>query len=221
MPGTTWSTLHERALDRYGYVTTDDAREEGIDPTYLRLMGRRGTIEHVGYGLYRFPQVPVTEHTHLMEAVLWVGDGAVLSHDSVLSMHGLANANPSIVRVTTPRRVRKSGTPSPIEIIRRPLPGEDLTVYNGIPSTTVARALLDCRELIMRSRLLEAAHEARSEGLIRRHAFDALLAELARQSAGHRPAPLPVGSRSTHRGGRTGPNPSQRRHTGAVLATGS
>lgn len=178
MPGTTWSTLHERALDRYGYVTTGDAREEGIDPAYLRLMVHRGTIEHVGYGLYRFPQVPVTQHTHLMEAVLWVGEGAVLSHDSVLSMHGLANANPSIIRVTTSRRVRKSGPPSPIEIIRRTLPDEDLAVYDGIPSTTVARALLDCRELIMRSRLVEAAHEARREGLVRRRDLDALLAGL-------------------------------------------
>lgn len=178
MPGTTWSILHERALDHYGYVTTEDAREEGIDPTYLRLMVRRRTIEHVGYGLYRFPQVPITEHTHLMEAVLWVGEGAVLSHDSVLSMHGLANANPSIIRVTTPRRVRRSRPPTPVKIIRRTLPDKDITIYDGIPSTTVARALLDCRELIMRSRLLEAAHEAHSEGLVRRRAFDALLAEL-------------------------------------------
>jgi len=178
VPGTTWSTLHGRALDRYGYVTTDDAREEGIDPAYLRMMVRRGTIQHVGYGLYRFPQVPITEHTHLMEAVLWVGEGAVLSHDSVLSMHGLANANPSIVRVTTPRRVRKTDPPNPVKIIRRTLPEEDLTIYDGIPSTTVARALLDCRELIMRSRLLEAAHEARDEGLVRRREYDALLAEL-------------------------------------------
>lgn len=178
MPGATWSALHERALDRYGYVTTDDAREEGIDPAYLRMMVQRKSIEHVGYGLYRFPQVPVTERTHLMEAVLWVGEGAVLSHDSVLSMHGLANANPSIIRVTTPRRVRKSAPPSPIEIIRRTLPEEDLTVYDGIPSTTVARALSDCRDLLMRSRLVEAAHEARNEGLVRRRAFDALLAGL-------------------------------------------
>lgn len=178
MPGTTWTTLHERALDRYGFVTTDDAREEGVDPTYLRMMVQRGTIEHVGYGLYRFPQVPVNEHTHLMEAVLWVGEGAALSHDAVLSMHGLANANPSMIRVTTPRRVRKSSPPSPIKIVRRTLPDGDLTVYAGIPSTTVARALLDCRDLIMQSRLVEAAHEARGEGLVRRREFDALLAEL-------------------------------------------
>lgn len=82
-----------------------------------------------------------------------------------------------MVRVTTPRRARKTDPPTPVEIIRRTLLEEDLTIYDGIPSTTVARALLDCRELIMRSRLLEAAHEARDEGLVRRREYDALLAE--------------------------------------------
>lgn len=180
MPGTTWATLHERAVERYGFVTTDDARGAGVDPAYLRLMVQRGTIEHISYGLYRFPQVPVTEHTHLMEAVLWVGDSAALSHDAVLSMHGLANANPSTIRVTTPKRVRKSHPPSPIQIIRRALPDEDLTIYDGIPSTTVARALLDSRDLIMRSRLVEAVHEAHDEGLVRRRHFASLLEELGR-----------------------------------------
>lgn len=178
MPGTTFSTLYERAAHRYGFVTTADAHAAGIDPTYLRLMANRGTIEHVGYGLYRFPQVPVTEHAHLMAAVLWVGDGAALSHDSVLSMHGLAHANPAIIRVTTPKRVRKGAPPSLIEIIRRTLPAEDLTTYNGIPSTTVARALLDCRDRIMLSRLIEAAYEALDEGLVHRREFDDMLRAL-------------------------------------------
>ena len=178
MPGTTWSTLHERAVERHGFVTTADADRAGIDPTYLRLMAQRGTIEHVSYGLYRFPQVPVTKHTHLMEAVLWAGDGAVLSHDAVLSMHELANANPSIIRITTPKRVRKDHPRSAIQVIQRVLPDEDLTTYNGIPSTTVARALLDSRDLIMRSRLIEAAYEARDEGLVRRREFATLLEKL-------------------------------------------
>jgi len=114
----------------------------------------------------------------LMEAVLWVGEDAVLSHDAVLSLHGLANANPSLIRVSTPRRVRRSDPPVAVEIIRRTVPDGDLTRYEGIPSTTVARALLDSRELIMRSRLVDAAHQARAEGLVRRRRFDDVLAQL-------------------------------------------
>jgi hypothetical protein len=47
--------------------------------------------------------------------------------------------------------------PATIEIVRchdRPV---DLTVYEGIPATTVARALLDAREIVMTESLAEAA----------------------------------------------------------------
>lgn len=183
MPGSTWRRLHELALDQHGLVTTQDARGVDVDPAYLRQMVERGTIEHVAYGLYRFPEVPVTAYTPLMEAVLWVGEEAVLSHDAVLSLHGLANANPSVIRVSTPRRVRRSDPPVAVEIIRRTVPDGDLTRYEGIPSTTVARALLDSRELVMRSRLVDAARQARAEGLIRRRRFDEVMAQLEQAHA--------------------------------------
>lgn len=41
-----------------------------------------------------------------------------------------------------------------------------------IPSTTVARALLDCGKLVMRQRLAEAAEEARRRGLLLTHEFE-------------------------------------------------
>ena len=175
MPGGTWEQLFEVALDQYGFITGGDAERAGVNRKYLNDLKRRGVLEHTAYGLYRFPQVPVTEYTPFMEAVLWVGADAVLSHDAVLSLHGLANANPSVIRVSTPRRVRKSDPPAAIKVIHRALPDEDLTRYEGIPSTTVARALLDCRDLIMRSRLLEAAHQAKAAGLIPRRMFGGLL----------------------------------------------
>lgn len=178
MPGTTWERLHGTALDQHGFVTTQNAREAGVDPNYLRLMVHRGTIESVAYGLYRFPQVPVDAQTPYMEAVLWVGEDAVLSHDAVLALHDLASANPSTIRVSTPRRVRKSNPPGDITIVQRQVPEEQRTRYFNIPSTTVHRAILDCRDLIMRSRLVEAAHEARTKGLVRRRELEDLLDQL-------------------------------------------
>lgn len=178
MPGDTWETLFEVALDQHGFITGGDAERAGVNRKYLNDLKRRGVLEHTAYGLYRFPQVPVTHYTPFMEAVLWVGADAVLSHDAVLSLHGLAHANPSVIRVSTPRRVRKSDPPAAIKVIRRTIPDEDLTRYEGIPSTTVARALLDSRDLITRSRLLEAAHQARAEGLIPRRMFGDLLERL-------------------------------------------
>ena len=42
----------------------------------------------------------------------------------------------------------------------------DLTVYEGVPSATVARALIDCRDMIMHDRLLDAVCTAKRTGLL-------------------------------------------------------
>jgi predicted transcriptional regulator of viral defense system len=178
LPGQRWEQLLEIATAQYGFVTTRDATDLGLPRSYLGKMKARGSIERVAHGLYRFPQVPVSENAHFMEAVLWVGEHAVLSHDAVLSLHGLAGANPHVIRVSTPRRIRKSDPPAAIKVIRRTIPDGDQTRYEGIPSTTVARALLDSRNLIMRSRLLESAHQARADGLVPRRTFVQLLEKL-------------------------------------------
>lgn len=178
MPGQRWNEIYDRAQDQHGFVTTADLVEMGFPKTYAAKIASRGVLEKVARGLYRVPQIPVTSLTPFMEAVLWVGEGAAVSHDAVLSMHELAFANPRVLRVTTSRRVSKVGPPVPVEIVRRRLAADELTEHEGIPSTTVARALRDCRGLIMTSRLVEAAHEARDQGLVRRREIDDLLRDL-------------------------------------------
>ena len=167
------------AIEHYGYVTTRDAVQAGVPTVELRKLAHRGFLERVGRGLYRFPDLPVNERTEYMEAVLWAGEGAALSHDAVLALHGLGFANPSTIRVTVPRRVRKTHPRHDITIIQAQLPDEDLTTYEGIPSTTVARALLDSRGLLMTSRLHEAARTARDHGLLLADEYDRALTDLA------------------------------------------
>jgi predicted transcriptional regulator of viral defense system len=169
--------LFERALDQYGYVTTRDAVELHIPPVELRKIAQRGGVKHVAYGLYRFDDVPRTGRDQLMEAVLRVGPDAYLSHDAVLALHELALVNPRRIRVGTPKRARPQ-LPPYIEVLHRRLEPRDLTTYEGIPSATVARALLDCRGLAMGERLIDAAREAARRGLLNRREADRILAEL-------------------------------------------
>lgn len=178
MPGANWERLYNVALDQYGYVTSADARELGIDVVQLGIMHGRGQLEHIAYGLYRFPMVPTSERDAYMEAVLWVGRDAALSHDAVLALHGLGLANPSTIRVVTPHRVRRRQLRADITVIREDLPEADLTTYFRIPSTTVARALLDSRELMMPSRLRDAADRAREQGLLLADEHERVLSDL-------------------------------------------
>ncbi|MHB8191014.1 MAG: type IV toxin-antitoxin system AbiEi family antitoxin domain-containing protein [Ferrimicrobium sp.] len=169
--------LRNRALDQYGYLTTRDAEDLDVPAVELAKIAHRGGVEHISYGLYRFDDIPHTGLDQFMEAVLRVGPEAYLTHDAVLAMHDLALANPRRIRVGTPKRAR-GRFPNHIEVFQRHLDPHELTVYEAIPSTTVARALLDCRGLIMADRLLEAAREAARTGLLRKGEADSVIAKL-------------------------------------------
>lgn len=169
--------LHERALDQYGYVTTRDAADLGIPPVEVRKMAKRGGLTHVARGVYRFDDIPHTGREPFMEAVLRVGDDAFLAADAVLSLHDLGLVNPRRVRVGTPARVR-GALPETVQVIQQKVDPKDLTEYEGIPATTIARALLDARGLVMRERLLAAAHEAIRRGLMLRREGERVVGEL-------------------------------------------
>lgn len=98
-----WGRLVECAAERHGYVTTRDARQLGTDPTQLRLMAARGRLERAGRGVYRVPMLPRGEHDDLAVAVAWALGRGVVSHESTLQLHGLADVNPSRIHLTVPR----------------------------------------------------------------------------------------------------------------------
>lgn len=136
--------LLQRALDQQGFVTTRDADDLQIDPTQLRLMAARGRLEHVDRGLYRFPQLPTTHLAPLLEAVLRVGHGAVVSHESALMAYGLADFNPSLVHLIVPIGLRTQRTfPRWYQLWPADLPERDRTTLEGVPIVTVERALSD------------------------------------------------------------------------------
>jgi predicted transcriptional regulator of viral defense system len=170
--------LRQRALDRYGYVTTQDADDLGVPAVELRKLHQRGGLEHVGHGLYRFEDIPATSKDEFMEAVLRVGEDAVLAGDAVLALHELGLAHPRRIRVATPRRVRRRLPPF-IKVEQREVPRAKQTRYERIPAMTVAEAVRDCRGLLMPERLIEAVTEAAEAGLIRTAVANRLLAELA------------------------------------------
>jgi predicted transcriptional regulator of viral defense system len=170
--------LWDVAVATYGYVTTREAAELDIPSVELRKLANRGFLEQIGRGLYRFVDFPPSHLDWYMEAVLWVGPDAVLSHDAVLALHDLAYANPDTLRVTTPHRVRKTHPRRDVTIIQADVPDHERTVYHQIPCTTVARALRDSRYLVMPQRLHEAAEGARQRGLLLAHEYEAVLDEL-------------------------------------------
>lgn len=177
LPITYRRRLHDLALDQYGYITSRNAVALGIPTIALHQVVARGGLTHVAFGVYRFNDIPVTSRDSYMEAVLTVGEGAFLMADAVLALHDLALVNPKRLRVGISKRVRIA-VPSSIKIIPIKISPKDLTVYESIPCTTVARALIDSIGLVMRERLIAAAHEAANRGLLLRRETDQVLKQL-------------------------------------------
>lgn len=137
--------LWEIAATRNGVVTVAEAEDAGVPAVEVRKLAARGALRGYGQGVYTHRDVPTTSFTEPTIAVALAGKGAFLHRESVLDLLGLGQFNPPKVRVGTRRRVRRK-LPEWMELENRPdVPDEDLTRYEGVPATTVRRALGDMR----------------------------------------------------------------------------
>jgi predicted transcriptional regulator of viral defense system len=185
MPGEAYSILYEIAADQFGYFTAAQAREAGVSPMALVMMERRQTVDRVSRGVYRLHQFPPSQSAEYMEAALWpVGTMGVISHESALALYGVSDANPGRIHLTLPLgyRVRRAA-PARLKLHHQELDDEDRTLFEGIPVTTIARTIRDCRTAAVGDELLwQALTDAEREGLISRSDAESLRGELgARQ----------------------------------------
>jgi very-short-patch-repair endonuclease len=136
-----------------------------VELSQLRALGiTRGSYEHrVRTGaLHRvFPSVlcvvdPVLEPlAYETAALLYVGDDAVLSHDSAAALWGLTTS-PSFVAITViGRRVRSRPGVRVHQV--KGLDIRDLRHHQGFPVTSPARTLIDCATSPTIDRLLNEA----------------------------------------------------------------
>lgn len=156
--------VREIALDHYGYVTTREATQAGVPAVELPKLAARGGLENVAYGLYRVPDIPPTAYDQFAEALLRVGEGAYLHGESTLALFGLADVNPRRIKVAVRRRARP--TLPPFVEMTRVTNEERTTFYEGLRAQPVVDAILECRGRIGTERLLDAAKQARGQGLL-------------------------------------------------------
>ncbi|MFI4990693.1 MAG: type IV toxin-antitoxin system AbiEi family antitoxin domain-containing protein [Solirubrobacterales bacterium] len=178
MPGRIFTVLLDHAQRQYGYLTPEDARELDVDPTQLRLMAARQTLEHLGHGLYRMPMVPATKLDAYMEAVLWTGRRGVLSHETALDLYELCDVNPSAIHLTVPSGFRtRKVVPEIYRLHRLDLDPVEVGWHEGIPIVTPERAILGGIEQALGWQLIDQAIEtARARGLITKPAAKRLAA---------------------------------------------
>jgi predicted transcriptional regulator of viral defense system len=161
--------IYEVAADNYGLITAAQARDLGVTRPELGRWVAGGRLERRGRGVYKLVRYVPTDLDPYAEAVALVGDGSFLTGEAVLAMHGLALVNPRRLPVGTPDRIRRS---VPDWIAPKTVRGKSTTQYEGIPSQTVAEAILDCRGSVMPERLRGAAEAARERGLVTKAEYE-------------------------------------------------
>lgn len=169
MPGTSYQRILEIAIDQHGYVTTAQARNVGVSDNTLRMMATRGTIERVSWGVYRLPNLPPSEYSQYMEAVLWPGaQTGVISHESALSLYGFSDVNPAQMHITLPTSYRTHrDIPRRLQLHHAELDGDEIRRVEGVPVTIPERTIRDCHAAQLGPRLIrQAIEEAQREGYL-------------------------------------------------------
>jgi predicted transcriptional regulator of viral defense system len=176
-----FATVHELALDQFGYFTTEQARKAGVQPHAVLMMYRRGTVERAAHGLYRDPLVPASPLAPYMAATLWPrGTRGVLSHRTALELLGLSDADPEKIDVTVPKTFRaRRSVPRQYILHRAELLPSEVTAVEGIPVTTAARAIRDCHAAHIGHALLrQAIQDGLQNGRLTRRDAGALEKEI-------------------------------------------
>ena len=140
------NVLWDVAETQHGFIAAKQAAGIGIDKHSLQMLVARGTVERAAFGVYRFPQFPVSEYDQFMLAVLWTRVAeACLSHETALAAYEISDINPNVVHVTVPARRRlRRANPQGYVIHHEDLTADQIGWWQEIPTATPATAVAQC-----------------------------------------------------------------------------
>ncbi len=148
---------------------------------------QRGKLQRVARGVYRIPYFPSDRLGQYREAILWAcADSGpkkiALSHETALAVYGISDANPPRVQITVPKSARlRRRRPKWVEIHRADLRASDIVNREGLPVTTIEKAISQLLEETGRVGLARGAlKDARKQGYISAEKASALTRRLNR-----------------------------------------
>jgi hypothetical protein len=171
MAGKLGNTSRERAIigvaaRQQGLLTHLQLRAMGVGRRTIDRWLASGRLRAIHRDVYAFGPRPLTKHGKWLAAVLALGPGTMLSHESAAALWGLAGDRRK-VHVTAPRGRQVRPGRTGIQLHRCKFQADERAVRNGIPVTTVARTLFDLAERSQHHELKSAWDEASRLGLLR------------------------------------------------------
>jgi predicted transcriptional regulator of viral defense system len=139
--GPDYDLLYTFAEGQAGYFTAAQGQDIGFSWERLSSNVKSGKFKRVKHGVYRLVHFPGSPFEDLFIAMLRTGPLSAISHESALSVYGLSDILPARVHVIIPRTAsrRRKG----IKLHTNRLNDDEITIYNGLRITTVARTIAD------------------------------------------------------------------------------
>lgn len=161
----TYNKLYQIAEAQAGYFTTAQAAAAGVDRKRLARYAEAGHLERIRRGVYRLAPFPRSPHEDLFIAWLEMGPDSVISHDSALALYELSDALPAAIHVTVP--LTASRRHPGLRLHTNRISAHEITHYDALPVTTVARTIADVALAGLADELVEqAVQEAVRNGLV-------------------------------------------------------
>ncbi len=157
---------------QHGVVAVWQLLELGLGPDAIQYRVSIGRLHRIHRGVYAVGHRKLTPLGHRMAAVLAYGPDAALSHRSAAAHWGLSQPSYKIDVTTLHSKRSRKGTRAHASR----LDPEDKTTRDGIPTTTVARTILDLAGQLRKDPLTNLIEEADRKELLDLRALDRTVA---------------------------------------------
>ena len=146
------------AARQYGRITVAQMLGAGVDRDRIKRWVADGRLRREHVGVYTLGHPDPSARGVYLSAALAAGNGAVVSHQAVAYLLALVRGAPPAPEVTVPIGLsrRRPG----IRIHRSRLHPRDVSTLDGIPITTIPRALPDLAPRTAPHELTRMCHEA-------------------------------------------------------------
>lgn len=165
------TALFQRAADRQGVFTLEDAQRSGYSQPLVHHFVRNGRFERLGRGVYRLAEYPHDENERLAELSALLGTNAVLSHESALALYAITDLAPSKYHFRLPRSQRYARPPANdvvIHTVSTRIDPCDIVLRHGFKTTSLARSIVDSARAGTAPEQIQAAIRAGLDrGLVR------------------------------------------------------
>lgn len=147
-------SLAEITASQWGMVTTAQAERVGVSRLMLARLNEQGLLDRLRHGVYLDAGAPGSQFDELKAA--WLStvparfaeerlknmeSGPVVSGESASRLHGVGDLRAMVNTFTVP--TRKQSQKREIQYRMRTLDPRDVTLFEGLPTTTLERTIAD------------------------------------------------------------------------------